>query len=119
MSIDKEKQELLEIAQEALMEEGFEIYIYDNKQDNEPDFFVKTYNKDLEGEYMIPVFVESSESLRKQETIKKILDTAKECDFQGQSCMVVLHEKDKSFLEDILKKEGLSQVVDIIDIPEE
>jgi len=119
MNIDKEKQELLEIAQEAFMEEGFEVYVYDDKQDNEPDFFVKTYNKDLEEEYMIPVFVESSESLKRDENIKKILNTARECDFQGQSCMVVLPEKDKSFLEDILKKEGLNNVVDIIDIPEE
>jgi len=119
MPIDKEKQELLEIAQEAFMEEGFEIYVYEDKQKNEPDFFVKTYDKNLEQEYMIPVFVESSESLKKDENIKKIIETAKECDFQGQSCMVVLPEKDKDFLESVLKKEGLINVVDIIDIPEE
>jgi hypothetical protein len=119
MNIDKEKQELLEIAQQAFMEEGFEVYIYEDRQNNEPDFFVKTYNENLDEEYMLPVFVESSESLKKNENIKKIINMAKECDFQGQSCIVVLPEKEKETLENILQKEGLNQVVDIIDIPEE
>ncbi len=118
MQIDKEKQELLEIAQEAFMEEGFEIYVYEDKQNDEPDFFVKTYNENLEEEYMLPVFVESSESLKREENIEKIINMAKECDFQGQSCIVVVPEKEKEILENILKQEGLNQVVDIIDIPE-
>jgi len=118
-NIDMEKKELLEIAQEAFMEEGFELYAYEDKEDYEPDFFVKTYIKETDEEYMLPVFVESSSTLKDEKNIQKIIETAKECDFEGKSCIVVLPEKEKENLENILKKEGLNQVVDIVDIPEE